>query len=631
MATTYTVSYDATGGTGAPQAQTKVKNQALRLSTTAPSRSGYTFQGWAQTSGGSAVYQPGDLYESNMSVTLYAVWSLITYCVLTYNANGGYDAPASVSVVKGTKVKVGTRSKKTTATTTRTVNFDAVETGATLTKSSDTCTRTTTYKFKEWNTLANGKGTKYAPGDYITLSSDTTLYAIYTPTTTGTVALPTGTYTQHYLQGFTLSLKDIKLVSDPYAVTKDGTTLYAVWSAYSGGMLRFSADDMPAPVYLEEVGAKIRIVGFKNPENDGVYTVAGVDLTDDFTVYFEEDFKTAGEQDASENALRFYGVGNFVPEFDFICASQNRLWGCSSRYRNIYASALGDPTDFDRYQGDSLDSYAVPVGTAGDFTGAIALNNFVLFFKQHTIHKMLGSYPAEYALYDYDYDGVSESNWGSLVSCDGTAVFIAEHGIQTYAGASTGTLSKELGEGNMYDARAGYNGEKYMLYFRDEDDGDHSYEYDMRYGLWLEKDFGHVLDYAHLGDKDYVLIEEDGTNSIWQLNTGIELEDDWEITYREFIEMATSSRSSSSLMFEKKRYTDIVFSIDLPMGSNIVAELMGDDGIWHEAARMDGTASGTSVFKVRTPRVDRLQMRLYGHGPMRMLGMERDFIVKSRR
>lgn len=631
MATTYTVTYNANGGTGAPQAQTKVQNVTLKLSSTVPTRSGYRFQGWAPAAGASVAYQPGDDYTGNASLSLWAVWTQIVYVTLTYDANGGTGAPASVTVEKGSRVRVGTKCRKATATVTRTVNFDAVETGATLSKNSDTCTRTTTYKFKEWNMLPNGKGTKYAPGDYITLTADTTLHAMYTSTTTGTVALPTGTYTQHYLQGFTLSLKDVKLVSDPYAVTKNGVTLYAVWSAYNGGMLRFSADDMPAPVYLEEVGAKVRIVGFKNPENDGVYTVAGVDLTDDFTVYFEEDFKTAGEQDASENELRFYGVGSYVPDFDYICSSQNRLWGCSSRYRNIYASALGDPTDFDRYQGDSLDSYAVPVGTAGDFTGCIALNNFVLFFKQHTIHKMLGSYPAEYALYTYDYDGVSESNWGSLISCDGTAVFIAEHGIQTYAGASTGTLSKELGEGNMYDARAGYNGEKYMLYFRDEDDGDHSYEYDMRYGLWLEKDFGHVLDYAHLGDKDYVLIEEEATNTIYQLNTGVDLADDWEITYREFIEMATASKSSGSMMFEKKRYTDILFNIELPVGSNIVAEIFGTDGIWHEAARMDGSANGSSVFKVRTPRVDRLSLRLTGHGPVKMLGIERDFIVKSRR
>lgn len=72
---TYTVSYDANGGSGAPAAQTKTQDVALTLSGTRPTRDGYTFLGWATSkTASSAQYQPGGTYTANAAATLYAVW-----------------------------------------------------------------------------------------------------------------------------------------------------------------------------------------------------------------------------------------------------------------------------------------------------------------------------------------------------------------------------------------------------------------------------------------------------------------------------------------------------------------------------------------------------------------------------
>ncbi len=102
--TTYTVSYNANGGSGAPSSQTKIKDTTLKLSTQKPSRSGYTFLGWATSSSAtSAQYQPGGSYTNNAGVTLYAVWQKnapVTYTV-SYNANGGSGAPSSQTKTHG--------------------------------------------------------------------------------------------------------------------------------------------------------------------------------------------------------------------------------------------------------------------------------------------------------------------------------------------------------------------------------------------------------------------------------------------------------------------------------------------------------------------------------------------------
>lgn len=71
----YTVSYNANGGSGAPASQTKTQGVALTLSPSAPSRDGYAFSGWATSPGGGAAYYPGGSYTADASVTLYAVWT----------------------------------------------------------------------------------------------------------------------------------------------------------------------------------------------------------------------------------------------------------------------------------------------------------------------------------------------------------------------------------------------------------------------------------------------------------------------------------------------------------------------------------------------------------------------------
>jgi hypothetical protein len=55
---TYTVAYDANGGSGAPASQTATYGIPLTLSTTVPTRSGFRFDGWLLS--GTNWYQPGD-------------------------------------------------------------------------------------------------------------------------------------------------------------------------------------------------------------------------------------------------------------------------------------------------------------------------------------------------------------------------------------------------------------------------------------------------------------------------------------------------------------------------------------------------------------------------------------------
>lgn len=78
--TSYTITYNANGGSGAPANQTKWYGESLTLQTGTPSKEGYTFKGWATSttnaSAGTVNYAAGASYTANSAATLYAVWEL---------------------------------------------------------------------------------------------------------------------------------------------------------------------------------------------------------------------------------------------------------------------------------------------------------------------------------------------------------------------------------------------------------------------------------------------------------------------------------------------------------------------------------------------------------------------------
>ena len=150
--TTYTVTYNLNGGSGtAPTDSTKyAANATVTVTSTKPTRSGYTFKGWATSASGAVAYASGATFKITKNMTLYAVWEQITYTV-TYNLNGG----------SGT---APTDSTKYAA-------------NATVTVTSTKPTRSG-YTFKGWATSASG-AVAYASGATFKITKNMTLYAVW--------------------------------------------------------------------------------------------------------------------------------------------------------------------------------------------------------------------------------------------------------------------------------------------------------------------------------------------------------------------------------------------------------------------------------------------------------------------
>ena len=150
--TTYTVKYDANGGTGAPSNQTKKQGKSLTISTAKPTKTGYTFTSWNTKKDGTGTkYDIGASYTVDAELTLYAQYkeNTVTYAV-KYDANGGENAPKEQTKTKGKELVLST-----------------------------TVPTKEGYKFVNWNTKKDGTGTSYNAGSKYTTEASVTLYAQY--------------------------------------------------------------------------------------------------------------------------------------------------------------------------------------------------------------------------------------------------------------------------------------------------------------------------------------------------------------------------------------------------------------------------------------------------------------------
>ena len=91
---TYTITYKANGGSGGPSSQSYkyAPNGNIYLSSDKPSKTGYTFMGWSESSSAtSASYSPGQWWGTHNAnnYTLYAVWKDTTPPSMDYGPSTG--------------------------------------------------------------------------------------------------------------------------------------------------------------------------------------------------------------------------------------------------------------------------------------------------------------------------------------------------------------------------------------------------------------------------------------------------------------------------------------------------------------------------------------------------------------
>lgn len=231
----HTVHYDANGGTGAPDDQTKKQGKTLTLRTKKPTRTGYKFKYWIASIGGH--YNPGGAYTHDQNggvVTMKAFWkdedapSLDDfYAIPNYwsagNGTVGFtvqDEGSGISYIELERYSFVTRSWSTF----RTWSYSGKKTPITktLTETSEGVFKyRLTVEDKEGNTITRTSDTIYLD------HSNPVLYGMETTNTEWTNIAPViNVRATDYLSGTTYTGSDlagIEIISDTGRCVADGT------------------------------------------------------------------------------------------------------------------------------------------------------------------------------------------------------------------------------------------------------------------------------------------------------------------------------------------------------------------------------------------------------------------------
>ncbi len=150
----YTVTFDKNGGDAdaSPTSDTADYGTTLDSLPTAPTKTGYTFEGWnSQSDGLGSSFTSSTVVTED--ITVYATWQLAIYTVI-FDKNGG-DIDASPTI-------------------------DTADYGTTL-DSLPTAPIKTGHTFEGWNTESDGSGTSFTTS--IIVTGDITVYAMWEPIT----------------------------------------------------------------------------------------------------------------------------------------------------------------------------------------------------------------------------------------------------------------------------------------------------------------------------------------------------------------------------------------------------------------------------------------------------------------
>lgn len=253
-------------------------------------------------------------------------------------------------------------------------------------------------------------------------------------------------------------------------------------------------------------GDAVTISGFASEELCGTFILQTV--SDDFVVILAQ----AGEGETAQGSVT---LSREAPALDFICSYGNRVWGVSNAAHAVYACKLGDPTNWNAFEGISTDSYAAVVPSPGAFTGISAYLGSVMLFKEEEIIKLFGSKPANFQLVSSQMPGVERGSAQSLAFSDSTLFYKGVNGIYAYDGATPVCISRALGEARFSGARAGALDGRYYVSMYEQPANTHAlWVYDTQNGVWQKETSSPVRFFAGTGSDLYFACENDSVYTI---------------------------------------------------------------------------------------------------------------------
>lgn len=343
-----------------------------------------------------------------------------------------------------------------------------------------------------------------------------------------------------------------------------------------------------------------------------------------WTIPDENSIVITGILDRAVSISNEIRVERKLPDMDFVIESGNRLWGCKyglvdgKTVNEIYASKLGDFKNWYCYMGISTDSYGVPVGTDGMFTGAVTYLGCPVFFKENWLHKIYGSYPANYQMQTTQCRGVQKGCEKSLAIVDEKLLYKSRNGICVYDGSLPTEVSSVLGDVSYRNAVAASHNRKYYVSM-ESDEGKSLFVFDLGKGLWHREDNIPVKELCSCDGELYAIADN---KIVTMLGSG----DAWEASVPWRVQTGDIGLS----MPDMKYLSRLVIRLSLEIGAKANIWVQYDmENTWYPIYSVTGTSLRSFSVPIHPRRTDHMRIKIEGNGDFRIYSITKTIVQGS--
>ena len=386
------------------------------------------------------------------------------------------------------------------------------------------------------------------------------------------------------------------------------SVLYLSWQSIPTTYIKMSKTGIG--VGFKEYDA-VTISGASNPILNGDFILYGV--TDDYIVI-------TGTIDQAGTESSAVTIERKVPDMDFLCEHNNRIWGCSSSKHEIYACKLGDPTNWNYFTDQATASYSATIGSTGDFTGCISHGGYVLFFKENEVITLHGNKPSNFQLDYTRCRGVEKGSERSLCVVNETLYYKSAYDICAYGATQPTPVSGALGNVHYKNAVAGSIGSLYYISMEDDSGERWLFSYDDKLGLWHKIDNINIEMFATYGKDLYFMTNDD----IYSVNGTFLQNFEGQKKLESPVEWYAETGDIGMGIPNNKYISKLQFRLEVPEGSMVKIELQYDsDGQWIEKYRINATRLRSFTVPIIPRRCDHMKVRISGVGDCKIYSFTR--------
>lgn len=307
-----------------------------------------------------------------------------------------------------------------------------------------------------------------------------------------------------------------------------------------------------------KTGDGVTVSGCEQAYNNRTAVVQAVDGA---VLTFYDNVFQFGELGSEENQKTHSweeGAASFertVPDLEFVCEKDNRLWGVYGSH--ICCCKLGDGFNWNVFNALATDAWDVGTGSDGSFTGIAGFASYVLAFKEGCVHKIYGTKPTNFTVNTSYISGVQAGCADTLRIYNNVLYYLSREGVMAFGGGTPEPVGEQL-NCEYRRAAAGMHGAKYYLSGVKADGSAEIVVYDTEKNLWAREDETEALGFSSDAGTLYLL---DSGGGLWECGTEDPVE--WEAVFGPFENVQAAKQKSSKIDLVLTAARGAVLNVDV--------------------------------------------------------------------